>query len=125
MLVIQEEATSTNRSPNPLGSYLDAKERDAAARKSLAKVFDTDEHVDRVVAVGEIIKKFFGRAPSYHTARSGWKRPFENIKIEHVGAFLTRKGKIVKQRELYDPLLALGDVDVISKNGHLTVRVYV
>jgi len=124
MLIIQEDANPTVTSPNPLGSYLDAKERDRAARAALKDLFDTDEHVDRVVAVGAIIKRFFDRYPSYHTARTGRNRPFENVKIADVGAVLSRKPAAVKQAELYGPLAALGNVDVISKNGHLIVRVY-
>jgi hypothetical protein len=124
MLLIQEDAKSTNTSPNPLGSYLDAVERDAAARAALKNVFDTDAHVDRVVAVGAIIKRFFDRYPSYHTARVGRGKPFENVKISDVGAILNRKTAAVKMADLYGPLEALGNVDVISKNGHLIVRVY-
>jgi hypothetical protein len=124
MLLIREEANPTNTSPNPLGSYLDAKERDRAARATLKDLLDTDEHVDRVVAVGAIIKRFFDRYPSYHTARPNRGKPFEGVKIADVGAMLSRKPTEVKQAELYGPLEALGNVDVISKNGHLMVRVY-
>jgi hypothetical protein len=37
---------------------------------------------------------------------------------------LNRMPSAVKQKELYGPLNDLGNVDVISKNGHLIVRVY-
>ena len=123
MLIIQEDAT-TVKSSNPLGSYLDAQERDAAARAALKNVFDTDAHVDRIVAVGDIIKRFFDRYPSYYTARFGRSKPFENVKISDVGMTLNRMPAAVKQKELYGPLNDLGNVDVISKNGHLIVRVY-
>jgi hypothetical protein len=123
MLIIQEDST-TVKSSNPYGSYLDADARDKAAREALKSVFDTDAHVDRVIAVGEIIKRFFDRYPSYHTARFGRSKPFENVKISDVGMTLNRKPAAVKLEQLYGPLNALGNVDVISKNGHLIVRVY-
>jgi hypothetical protein len=123
MLIIQED-TTTVKSSNPYGSYLDAEARDKAARIALKNVFDTDAHVDRIVAVGDIIKRFFDRYPSYYTARFGRSKPFENVKISDVGMTLNRMPSAVKQKELYGPLNDLGNVDVISKNGHLIVRVY-
>ena len=124
MLVIQEDST-TVKSSNPYGSSLDAAARDSAARIALKDVFDTDAHVDRIVAVGDIIKLFFNRYPDYHTARFGRGKPFENVKISDVGSMLNRIPAKVKLDQLYSPLNALGNVDVISKNGHLIVRVYV
>lgn len=123
--LIAEDTTTTRKSSNPLGSYLDAKERDAIAKEQHKGFFDTDEHVDRLVAVSDVLKGFFGRSPDYITARGiNRKRPFENVKYEHVGSILSRTPADVKNARLYAPLLALGNVEVISKNGHLTVRVF-
>ena len=123
--LVAEDTTCSVRSSYPYGSYLDAKERDAIARKQNAKFFDTDEHVDRVVAACAIMKKFFGTNPSYITARGiNGRKPFENIKYEHVGTKLSRTPIKTKNKELYAPLLDLGNIQVLSKNGHLTVRVF-
>lgn len=125
MLLVQEDTVNSTRSPNPLGSYLDARERDAIARKQHELFFDTDAHVDRVIAVCDILKAFFKRSPNYLTARGiNSNKPFENIKYQDVGSLLSRTPIAVKNERLYGPLLALGNVQVISKNGHLTVRIY-
>ena len=82
-------------------------------------------YVDRVVAAANIMTAFFGRAPNYYTARGlGSRKPFENIKYEDVGYFLSRTKVAEKNARLYKPLLDMGNVEVISKNGHLVVRVY-
>lgn len=123
--LISEDTTNSIRSSNPVGSYLDAMSRDKQARQIHRKLFDTDRHVDRVVGACDILKAFFGSSPNYITARGlGGRKPFESIKYEHVGRKLSRTPIYKKNKELYAPLLAMGDVEVISRNGHLTVRVY-
>jgi hypothetical protein len=52
------------------------------------------------------------------------KKPFENIKVEQIGHVLSRTPIARKNENLYTPLFAIGNVDVVSKNGHLIVRVY-
>lgn len=122
---IKEETATTVTSPNPLGSYLNAKERSNDAYKLHRKLFDSNSHLDRVEKVCEILQNFFGRPASYFTYRGlGGRKPFENIKMEQVGHILSRTPIAKKNEKLYGPLQALGNVQVISKNGHLIVRVY-
>jgi hypothetical protein len=123
--LVKEETVNTTKSCNPLGSFLDAQERSKQAFKQHKNKFDTNQHVDRVVQVCNILEKFFGRPVTYLTYRGiGTRKPFENIKMEQVGHILSRTPTNVKNDNLYAPLLALGNVEVLSKNGHLTVRVY-
>lgn len=123
--LINEDTSTTVRSSNPLGSYLDARERSKTAYDAHKTLFDTDAHIDRVAAVCEILERFFGHPPSYLTYRGlGTRRPFENIKVANVGHILSRISADRKNDELYKPLLALGNVTPVSKNGHLTIRVY-
>lgn len=125
LALVNEDTRNSITSPNPYGSWLNAQERDAIARKQHQSFFDTDDHVDRVVAVCDVLKAFFERSPCYITARGiNRQRPFENIKYQHVGRVLSKTPTPVKNDRLYAPLLALGNVEVISKNGHLSVRVY-
>lgn len=124
-LAIQEETATTRRAANPLGAYLNARERDVAAYAIHKDRFDTDEHVDRVVTVCQKINEFFGRNPNYITRRGlGGHKAFEAIKISDVGMKLSRTAIPVKNR-FYDSLAALGNVEVKSVNGHLIVRVFV
>ena len=123
--LINEETSTRVRSHNPLGSYLDANNRSQAAYDAHKDLFDTDEHVDRVKAVEIIIQRFFGHLPSYYTYRGlGTRRPFESIKVANVGWKLSKIRIEEKNTKLYKPLLDLGNVEVISKNGHLAIRVY-
>lgn len=123
--LINEETSNSFRSNNPLGSYLDANNRSQRAYDAHKSLFDSNEHVDRVVAVTEIVTKFFGHPPSYFTYRGlGTRRPFESIKVANVGHVLSRHKIEKKNAELYAPLLAIDGVKVISKNGHLTIHVY-
>lgn len=123
--LVVEDTTNSIRSSNPVASFLDAMSRDKQARTIHKKLFDTDKHVDRVVAACDTLKAFFGSNPNYITARGlGGRRPFESIKYEHVGRKLSRTPIYQKNEQLYAPLLAMGNVEVISKNGHLTVRIY-
>lgn len=123
--LINEDTSNTVRSSNPLGSYLDARERSKAAYDAHKTLFDTDEHVDRVAAVCNIVERFFGHPPSYLTYRGlGTRKPFENIKVANVGHILSKISIERKNAELYAPLLAMEGVKVIPKNGHLTIHVY-
>lgn len=125
LTLINEETSNSTRSYNPLGSYLDANNRSQAAFEAHKALFDSDEHVDRVAKVADIITAFFGHPPHYFTYRGlGTRRPFESIKVANVGYILGRMRAEKKNAELYGPLLAMDGVQVISKNGHLTVRVY-
>lgn len=124
MLTIKEHEDHVSLAPGYY-NYYDAVERGAVAKAQHASFFDSDAHVDRVVAVGKILKDFFGKFPDYHTPRGiNRSRPFENIKMCDVGRFLNRKTKAEKEAGLYEPLRALGNIEVISKNGHLLVRVF-
>lgn len=125
LTLINEDTSNSFRSHNPLGSYLDANNKSKAAFEAHRDLFDTDQHVDRVTAVIGIIHSFFGHPPSYLTYRGlGTRRPFESIKVANVGHRLSRIKAEKKNAELYKPLMDIGNVEVISKNGHLTVRVY-
>ncbi len=125
LTLINEDTTNSIRSHNPLGSYLDANSRSQAAYDAHKDLFDTDEHVDRVVKVTDIIKSFFGHPPHYFTYRGlGTRRPFESIKVADVGHILSKISIERKNAELYAPLLAMERVKVIPKNGHLTIHVY-
>lgn len=123
--LIAEDTVNTTKSCNPLGSFLDARDRSKQAFEQHRNKFDSAKHIDRVVEVCSIMEKFFGRPVSYLTYRGiGTRKPFENIKMEQVGHILSRTPAAKKNENLYAPLQALGDVEVISKNGHLYVRVY-
>jgi len=122
--LIHEDNTNSITAPNPLGAWLDAKKRNKIAGEACSKNFDTDQHVDRVVKVGDIVKDFFGSYPDYHTKRANRKRPFETVKVSNCGHILSRRKVKEKNEKLYGPLLALGNVEVKSTNGHLLIRVF-
>jgi hypothetical protein len=124
MLLINEDNTNTNRTANPLGAWLNAQERSKAAEEAHADVFDTDEHVDRVAQVGEIVKAFFGQYPNYHTKRANRGKPFESVKVSDCGYTLRKASTEDKNTRLYKPLMDMGNVDVKSTNGHLLIRVF-
>ena len=125
MQLINEETETTRKAANPLGAYLNARERDQIAFEKHKDRFDTDEHVDRVVEVCQKINEFFGRNPNYFTRRGvGCRRPFEAVKISDVGSMLSRMPQPVKAR-FYESLHKMGNVEVDSTNGHLIVRVFV
>ena len=123
--MINEDKDTTNRVANPLGAYLNAQYRSELAGEMHKSFFDTDEHVDRVCAVSDIIKSFFGSRPSYYTKRGiGTRKPFEAVKYSDAVIVLRRKTAAEKEQYLYKPLRDLGRVDVKVDNGHLIVRVY-
>jgi len=123
--LVKEDTKTVRTSSNPLGSYIDAKARGKIALAQHEAFFHSDAHLDRLDAVCGILKSFFGQAPSYITPRGvNRKRPFENVKMNEVGWFLNRFKAEEKNERLYAPLLALDNVEVISKNGHLTVRIF-
>jgi hypothetical protein len=125
--LINEDTVNATRSCNPLGSLLDARDKSDQAFRRHHKKFNSPKHIDRVVAVCQIMEKFFNCKVTYLTYRGLGKfakKPFENIKMEQVGHILSRTPNVIKNQNLYSPLQALGDVEVISKNGHLIVRVY-
>lgn len=123
-LLVNEDNRTTYRAVNALGAYVDATNRGKIAMKQHNRFFNSNNHLDRIEAVTSIIKKFFNRYPDYTTPRGINGRPFEAIKISDVGRVLSRTPISVKNNELYAPLLALGNIDVKSKNGHLIVRIY-
>jgi hypothetical protein len=124
MLLVKEETSTTVKSHNPLFAYIDASNRGKQALEAHSDFFESDEHVDRLEAVANIFKDFFGRLPSYYTPRGLGRKPFEAVKIDDVGRILSRTKMDVKIERLYKPLLELKNTEVISKNGHLIVRVY-
>lgn len=124
-LLVKEDTSNTYTSNNPYWAAVDAQDRDVLAREQHRSFFEDSQHQARVEQVSEILRRFFKRHPDFITARGvNRRRPFETVKMEWVGNILTRTARAVKNRELYEPLLALENVEVISKNGHLTVRVY-
>lgn len=122
--LVKEDTVTRTRSSNPLGSYIDARDRAKMAMTLHTEFFNDHKHVDRVADVISIMRNFFGRGPDYITPRGINRKPFEAVKIQEVGHILSRTKAAVKNANLYAPLIALGDVEVISKNGHLTVRVF-
>lgn len=125
--LIAEDTVTTTRSCNPLGSLLDARDKSDQAFLLHHKKFNSAKHIDRVVAVCQILQRFFNCNVTYLTYRGLGKyakKPFENVKMEQVGHILSRTPVAVKNANLYAPIAALGDVEIISKNGHLIVRVY-
>lgn len=125
--LVREDTLNTVRSCNPLGSLLDARDKSDQAFRLHHKKFNSPKHIDRVVAVCQILERFFNCKVTYLTYRGLGKfakKPFENIKMEQVGHILSRTPTARKNENLYAPLQALGDVEVVSKNGHLIVRVY-
>lgn len=123
-MLIKEDTVTHTRSGNPLGSYIDARERAKMAMELHQDFFNDPTHLDRVADVISIMRNFFGRGPDYITPRGINRKPFEAVKIQEVGHILSRTKLDVKNERLYAPLLAIGNVEVISKNGHLTVRVF-
>jgi hypothetical protein len=124
MIIANEETDTKNRASNPVGAYLDAKQRGEEALQWNADFFAGEEHIDRLNKVADIVKSFFGRFPSYYTPRNNKGKPFESVKVADVGRFLSKKTKEDKSKYLYEPLLLLGNIDVKSKNGHLLIRVF-
>ena len=124
MICVNEDVNTSSKTVNPLGAWLNAKERGEQAMDLHREFFESDEHMDRLEAVADIIKDFFGRSPSYYTPRGIGHKPFESVKVADCGWFLSRKSVQEKSERLYEPLDALGDVDFKSKNGHLIVRVF-
>lgn len=125
--LVTEDTVNTTRSCNPLGSALNAQDRSDQAFLKHHKKFNSTQHIDRIATVCSILENFFNCKVTYLTYRGlgkSAKKPFENVKIEQVGHILNRKSTAVKNDNLYAPLLALGDVEIVSKNGHLIVRVY-
>jgi hypothetical protein len=120
-----EDTTTARRAANPLGAYLNARYRSIDAEIQHAGFFDSAKHAARLDAVKSTLRAFFGKDVDYVTAR-GLNRslPFHNVKMGDVGAKLSKMSKDAKWQGLYAPLLALGDVDVLSTNGHLLVRIY-
>lgn len=122
--LVYEDLSTTCTATDALMAWLDANERDQEAARTYGDRFNTDEHVDRIVKVGEIIKDFFSKHPNYYTKRANRGRPFETVKLADCGRMLSRCKPQEKNEKLYKPLLDLGNVDVKTKNGHLLVRVY-
>lgn len=124
-LLVQEDLNTTHTVQNSLGAYLDAIYRGNEAAGQHKEFFDTDTHVDRVCAVSDIIKDFFGHRPDYYTKRGlNRKKPFEAVKVCDAQFALKRAKLAEKNAKLYGPLLALGNIEVNVDNGHLIVRVY-
>lgn len=123
--LVQEDLNNTRKMGNGLGAYLNATYRSEEAGEKHHKLFDTDAHIDRINAVSDIIKDFFGHRPNYYTKRGlGSRTPFEAVKVSDAGIKLRRTSLADKNAKLYGPLLALGKVEVKVDNGHLIVRVY-
>ena len=121
----KEDTVVARTAPNALGAYLNATYRAKEAELQHSEFFNSKKHNDRVDEAVEILSEFFDRNPDYITPR-GVRRnlPFENVKMQDVGRMLSRINRDQKWENLYAPLIAMGDVDVISANGHLLVRVY-
>jgi hypothetical protein len=124
MITIKEDTVTTHRG-NGISTYLNAVYRGREAMEDHPGFFDSDEHMDRLDAITDILKSFFGRNPDYFQPRGlGGRKPFESVKMADVGRFLNKKSKEEKSQYLYEPLLALGNIKVKSTNGHLLVSVY-
>ena len=121
----KEDTVVARTAPNALGAYLNAKYRDAEAVAQHKDFFDSPAHKKRINKVCDILEEFFERSVDYITAR-GLNRnlAFDNVKMQAVGPQLSKINKQKKWDNLYAPLMEIGDVDVISANGHLLVRVY-
>lgn len=124
MQSIKEDTVTTRRVANPLGAYLNAKYRSREAVNANKDFFNSNEHMDRIDAVTDIIRNFFDCAPSYVTARANRGRPFDSIKVEAAGYRIARVSREEKQAKLYGPLDAIGNVSYKVTNGHFIVRVY-
>jgi hypothetical protein len=123
----KEDSVTTRTASNALGAYLNAMQRDREAVEKHSELFKDPVHEARVNDVCDLLEEFFERNVDYITARGLGNRnnfPFDAIKMESVGAKLSRMAKQHKWDKLYGPLAAIGDLDVVSDNGHLTVRVY-
>ncbi len=107
-----------------LYAYLNANERSRAALEENPEFFEDQEHMDRVEAVQDIVRGFFGNgATLYVTHRAGWGKPFTAVKV-HKPSFPNVKPD-EKQRRYLKPLEDLGVKPVFSKqtNSYL-YRVY-
>jgi hypothetical protein len=125
MTFVKEDTEVAKTAPNPLGAYINATMRDRQAVEQHTAFFNSDSHIERVAQVCDILEEFFERSVDYITAR-GLNRnlAFDNVKMQNVGAQLSKVSRKIKWDYLYGPLYALNDVDVLSTNGHLMVRVY-
>ena len=121
---IVEDTVTTTTAANPLGAWLDARSRSKDAVNSNKDFFASNEHMDRIDAVTEVIRNFFGCVPSYVTARANRGRPFDSVKVEAAGYRIKNTSTKDKKDKLYGPLDAIGDVTYKVTNGHLLVRVY-
>ena len=125
MILFKEDTEVAKTAPNPLGAWINANQRDREAVTQHSDFFNSESHLERVDQVCDILEEFFEREVDYITAR-GLNRnlAFDNVKMASVGAQLSKISKKIKWDYLYGPLYNLGDVDVISNNGHLLVRIY-
>lgn len=125
MLAILEDTVNHTKSPNPLGSYLNAVHRGNEALTLHKKFFESKAHLDRIETASAIMEAFFGQLPDYVTPRGlGSRKPFESIKFANVGHILRRKSQTEKQSRLYGPLNAMGKVKIKIQNGHMLVSIY-
>ena len=123
--IVKEDTTNSVKSVVPWAAYNDARERDELAYARHAKFFDSAQHNQRMDAVETILREFFKRDPNYVTCRGmGRQRPFETVKYNQVGWYLNSRSTKDKNELLYAPLIALGDVEPVSRNGHFTVKVF-
>jgi hypothetical protein len=107
-------------------AWHDAERRSSAAKKKHKKFFQSNEHVDRLFAVMDITKAFFGTAPNYITARGlGQRKPFEVVKYHGVGSRLSNHPlRARKQKDLYDKLAAIPNIKIVNKDGHFSVQIH-
>lgn len=123
-MAVIEETNTTIRAANPLGAYLNARERDRVAAVKHKNVFESDEHLDRLFEVCDKLNGFFGCNPSYITRRGlGSRKPFEAVKMADVGRYLSKIPLNVKEK-FYKELHDMGGIELVGKNGHFIVRIF-
>ena len=92
---------------------------DAAARSKAAiannEAFFNYNHLNRIAAAKKIVNSFFtSKDAVYVNHRTNRGKPFSVVKVSHVGSWPTSKDK---QKDLYQPLAALGMFEVrLMKN---------
>jgi len=123
---LKETVISSHTTNNVLAareSAMDAIARSQAALDSHASFFN-DDHMRRVHAVTTIVDSFFPvKHQVYVNHRSGRGRPFTTVKVSHIGRWPANADK---QRDLYQPLAALGvsEVKLTSSSNSYLFRMF-
>jgi len=116
----QDQHLDTQESTNPLGAFLNARDRSDDALDARPDFFDV-AHMARVDAVKAIVNKFFkAKQGVYVNHRLNRNKPFSVVKVAHPD--FPRVSFSEKDRVYRNPLLALG-CEIKTTNTGVVIRV--